>query len=414
MALLSKISTLTTGVLSLLLMIVAALAPSTLAEESAKIHDLSKPFPLGNTYNTDAAGFKNYITRDVRRFIVVDDGELVMEYQRDTVNDENIYDLFSATKAIMSFIIGTIISSEEYDLSTDDTLGEIFTGENDWADIQDLDELEFKQNITIFELLTMTSGLIQSKGPNMFFAGNPTNPWDVPNSVGINLRDSLAKPQWDPEMKGKFFYLSTNNILSYVVLQFTGMTPLEYVSVDVFPSLGIDPDKIRWEKNFQGVETALSSLSMTARDMAKIAQLYLQKGLAAPGKRLLTEEYINASLTEYARWDGWPYGYFWAYKEFDKEIFPNVIGEGMWCGIGLLRQNYCFNYEAKRVVAYQRSMTVHDRGNTLGLELLGQATYSSNFTWNVSIPRVEILNSGAVSCSISWGLVALSSLVCLL
>eukprot|EP00531_Pseudo-nitzschia_arenysensis_P012835 CAMPEP_0116133780 /NCGR_PEP_ID=MMETSP0329-20121206/10292_1 /TAXON_ID=697910 /ORGANISM="Pseudo-nitzschia arenysensis, Strain B593" /LENGTH=385 /DNA_ID=CAMNT_0003628441 /DNA_START=1249 /DNA_END=2403 /DNA_ORIENTATION=+ len=385
MALLSKPSAFAGSslyLLVLLLLIVAALVPSTLAEESVKIHDLSKPFPLGNTYNTDAAGFEEYISRDIRRFIVVEDGEIVKEYQRDTVEDESIFDLWSSTKATMSFIIGTIISSDEYDLSIDDTLGDIFTGDNDWNDIVDLDELEFKQNITIFELLTMTSGLIQPNFLTQFFAGNPAQPFDVPNSAGINLRDSLASPAFDPEMKGKFYYLNTSNILSYVILKITGMTPLEYVSVDVFPSIGIDPDKIKWEKNFQGVETSLSSLSMTGRDMAKISQLYLQRGLAAPGKRLLTEEYVNASLTGYSDWGGWDYGYLWSYIEFDKDLFPNTIGNGMWCAIGLFRQNYCLNYESKRVVAYQRSNTLLNRGdNEKALLLLGQAAYSANFTW---------------------------------
>jgi len=62
----------------------------------------------------------------------------------------------------MSMVIGTIISNDEYDLSLDDTLGEIFVDENDWSGMEDQDEVAFKQNITIFELLTMTSGLIES------------------------------------------------------------------------------------------------------------------------------------------------------------------------------------------------------------------------------------------------------------
>jgi len=390
--------------LSLLSLTAASVVPATLAELSApRILDLSEPFLDEYPDNSDAAFIEQYITRDVRRFLVVDDGEIVMDYQRDTVNDDDVFRIWSATKATMSMIIGTIIFSDEYDLSLDDTLGELFTGENDWTAIEDPDEIDFKQNITIFELLTQSSGLVMlGQELTQALSFNPlTGPIDTANGAGVNLRQSLAFHSWNATMKGEFEYLEISNVLSYVIVEVTGMTPLEYVSIDVFPSLGIDTDKIEWEKNHGGVETSLSSLSLTARDMAKIGQLYMQKGLAAPDKRLVSEEYVESSLSEINLGLGLrPHGYMWHFFSFNKTLFPNTIGDGIYCGAGFMGQAFCFNYEAKRIVAYQRSNTVWDIGNWDLLTEMGEAAFSANFTFNETIESVA---SGALSHSVLWG-----------
>ena len=44
-------------------------------------------------------------------------------------------------------------------LSIDDTLGDIFTDESAWADIDD-NSTEFRKNVSIKDMLTMTSGLV--------------------------------------------------------------------------------------------------------------------------------------------------------------------------------------------------------------------------------------------------------------
>eukprot|EP00531_Pseudo-nitzschia_arenysensis_P005395 CAMPEP_0116156788 /NCGR_PEP_ID=MMETSP0329-20121206/23011_1 /TAXON_ID=697910 /ORGANISM="Pseudo-nitzschia arenysensis, Strain B593" /LENGTH=277 /DNA_ID=CAMNT_0003653879 /DNA_START=37 /DNA_END=866 /DNA_ORIENTATION=+ len=270
-----KLSASTKDALSLLLLTATSVPLATVAE-STNIIDLSKPFPIGNANNLAAAEFENeWVTRDI------DDGEVVVDYQRNTVSDDTIYELWSATKAVTSMIIGTILYSDEYDLSIDDTLGDIFTNAADWSEIEDEEEVEFKKNITIFEILTMTSGLWQVNpitNPLAMISANPLNPFDPPNTAGVDLAESLAFNEWNATEKGELNYVYTSNILSYVVLAVTGMTPMEYASVDIWPSLGIDPSKIQWDQNFQGVEAAFSNLKMTARDMAKVAQLYLQKG----------------------------------------------------------------------------------------------------------------------------------------
>ncbi len=409
-----KPSDLMKSTLSLLILIATTVPLATVAEPT-NIIDLSKPFPIGNVNNLAAKDFEeNWVTRDVRRFLVLDNGEVVIDYQRDTVTDDTIYELWSATKSVMSMIIGTILHSDEYDLSLNDTLGDIFTNENDWSEIEDEEEVEFKKNITIFEMLTMTSGLWQVNpisNPFSMISLDPLNPLDPPNTAGINLEESLAFNDWNATYKGEMHYVYTSNILSYVILAVTGMTPMEYASVDIWPSLGIDPNKIQWDQNHQGVEASFSNLKMTARDMAKFAQLYLQKGKSAPDKQLVAEEHVRETITTYAYWDVvWPYGYLWTFSTFDKEKFPNTIGDGAWCGYGLFAQDFCFNYESNRVVAFQRSNSFIGRKEQEDfVRDLAQAAFSANFTFEVTADEEETVEeSGAFSRqTTAWGILLL-------
>ncbi len=60
------------------------------------------------------------------------------------------------------------------------------------------------------------------------------------------------------------------------------MTPGELLAERVMPHLGIQVDDFVWSKNSDGLETAFTGMKVTPTMMAKIGQLYMQKGLAGP------------------------------------------------------------------------------------------------------------------------------------
>ncbi len=403
--------------LSLLSLTAASLA--SVAASELNLLDLSEEWVVGNIQNTDAAELSEYISRDVRRFLVIDNGVIVEEYQRNNVNDGDAFELFSATKAVMSMIIGTIIYNPKYNLTVDMTMGEIFAGnEIVWTGISNATELAFKQQITIEEMLTMTSGLypLPSLGTALQIV------LDTPNSAGVDLPDSLASPLWSASKKGVFVYSPTSNILSYVVKEVTGMTPWEYAAVDVFPYLGMLSEHVVWRQNADGMESSFSGIKLTARQMAKIAQLYLQKGMASPTKRLLSEEYVKASLSiqasgfipDFTQGAATNYGYLWVQEPFNSTLVPNTIGDHMWCGYGFLGQSFCFNYESNRVVAFQRSNTLWDKNNVFALLYMAQKAFDANRTWDIAVqPSLEppSVESGAFFLSgVSVAMVALSCL----
>ena len=67
------------------------------------------------------------------------------------------------------------------------------------------------------------------------------------------------------------------NILFYVILKWSGLSPRQYTAEIVFPSLSIIELEIEWWKNEAGVDTVFHGTFLTKKQMAKFGQVYLQK-----------------------------------------------------------------------------------------------------------------------------------------
>jgi len=387
---------------AILLLAAVSLAPTALA---TRILDLSEDFKDGNTNSQAAVDLVSLIAtdgRDVRRLLILEDGEIVLEYQRDNVPDEKVYNLWSVTKSVTSLLLGVAIESGRYNFSFDETLEEIFVDNTDaWKLITNETELAYKKSVTVIELLTMTSGMTPT------YTLNPFNeesinlfamPSGIANSAGADISESLSFPDILPGMRGSHHYLAYSNILSYVIKEKTGMTPLEFMNQEVSPFLGIDETQIKWDTNEDGIETSFSNLYLTNRQMAKFGQLYLQRGFAAPNVSIVSEDWINASLTgakgseNMFGPDGLDgamgYGYLW-YNYTTEDA-----GQA-YCALGNHGQTICFNYETKRVIAFQRSNTLWDIQNMI----LYVDFMLGYFTPNITFEGQAV--SGAVSSSFS-------------
>ena len=69
----------------------------------------------------------------IRSVLVLEKGEVVMNYTRDDNAVSVPFGIGSQTKAIISLIMGKLIEDETYDLTLDSTLGEIFQNDDDWT-----------------------------------------------------------------------------------------------------------------------------------------------------------------------------------------------------------------------------------------------------------------------------------------
>ncbi|OEU13206.1 beta-lactamase/transpeptidase-like protein [Fragilariopsis cylindrus CCMP1102] len=351
-----------------------SLLPSAFALQTL---DLSQDFPVGNTDNPDAAAIEAMIDPSIYRLLVIDDGTIVMEYQADSVRDDDeAFHIHSATKPWSRLLIGMIIESPKYNLSMDDKLGDIFLEESAWELVTDETEREIKENITIYEMMTMTDGLMENWEAHPYFGENLAE-WleyyvingtekdslvDIGNIFGVDIDTSDYR-------ETSFIYLILENILSYVVREVTGMTPLDFASKEVFPFLGIDPEKpgFLWRPDWNGTQLFGSGMYLTARQMAKLPQLYLQKGYAAPDQSLVSDDFINASLSpiSYSNFGQSSVGMLWwllGDKDNDPDfpamvVDPSLPGK-IWCGSGMGGQQACLNHETGRVVVVQRNETI--------------------------------------------------------
>jgi CubicO group peptidase (beta-lactamase class C family) len=196
-------------------------------------------------------------------------------------------------------LIGQLV--DRGSVNTTSTLEEIFGDEVKWDEVI---EGESKKLITLEELLTMTSGLAD---PDELMDYDESN--DPPQE---SLLDVLNHGEYKDG--NEFAYLSSTHILAYVIRSASGgETPAAFAtsSSGAFTALGID--KFTWTAdtwhtttNADGMQGSGYGLQMRVRDMAKIGQLYLQEGMSAPSTRLLSAEYVAASMEmKVGPWPNW-------------------------------------------------------------------------------------------------------------
>ncbi len=269
-----------------------------ISSAAATIIDLSKDLPEDTAamkFSEGAKAMEQAAIAEpaIRAAIVMENGKIVSSYYREDVSPSDSSPIFSAAKSWMGLLIGLLV--DDGLLSVHQTLGEIFPEDEAWTDVTDGSE-DFRKNVTIKEMLTMTSGLVPpSDALISFFLGT-----SLTSMGGSSLSDSLAYPGIGE--KGKVTYLALSNILSYVILKISGKTPGNLLAERVMPHFGIQVDDYGWTKNADGLENAFIGMEVTPAMMLKFGQLYIQKGLAGPyeEQRVVSQRWVEDSFTRHA------------------------------------------------------------------------------------------------------------------
>jgi len=268
------------------------------------IVDLSQDFEKSNSYNDspgmDMVNALATAESNTQIVTVIQHGKIVGEYVRDdaTVTPNQLHPVYSLTKAVAGMLFGILV--DQYDTSINTTLGEFFPIETDW-DLVDESNVDYMKSLSAYEILTMTTGL----GTDPCWAAfNCTGAWG-----GNDLQSTLAWPLKTGE-RGVFEYTPHWEIVSYIIKEVTDLSPRELLATEILPFLGINDSDIDWPlstpllrlegETFENEPTAWG-LELTTTQMAKIGQLFIQKGLAAPegegGTQVLPSEWIETSLT---------------------------------------------------------------------------------------------------------------------
>lgn len=220
-------------------------------------------------------------------------------------------------------ILGHLAEKNLFTLNT--TLAEVFTNDTDWEDVSGAEE---KKTITMFEILTMTSGLAEEGG----FSQSEDN----------SLRGMLDSTKYDPDQRGTFEYLASTHMVAHLIYGLSGMTPNEYaIEEGIFAALGMTaPTDYTWE-TFDGLEGSAYGLRTDPRTLAKLGALYLQQGYASDdtaASPLIASDWIQRSVTNQLS-DGDSsfggadrgYGYQW-YPVGDDGLFKalGLFGNQIW------------------------------------------------------------------------------------
>lgn len=210
---------------------------------------------------------------DMHHFMVLRHGNVICETDFAPYRKGIWHITHSMCKSITGMAAGLLIDEGKLDLS--ENIYKIFHDKGStWAKI-------FRPEVTVENLMTMTSGVTFNESG--IVSGND---W---------LESYLNAPV--SEKPGtKFQYNSLNSyVLSAIITERTGMPMDEYLKPRLFDPLGITD--YLWEKCPRGITKGGWGLFMHTEDMAKLGQLYLNKG-KWNGKQIIPESWAEASVTK--------------------------------------------------------------------------------------------------------------------
>lgn len=206
--------------------------------------------------------------------------------------EENVYEIYSATKTVLSIAVGIAVDEGKFDINKcilD------YMPENK-VDIMTDEQKKTFEVITVERLLTMSVA-------------------DLPfRAEGDSFLDfSLAYKIERPEVR-QFNY---SNISAYLVgvalTEALGMDLGTFIEERIFKPLGID--KYEYDRCPEGYFYGASSMKLTVNGLSRLGLLLYNKGVY-DGKRILSEKWVEAatSIQQMNREGG--YGYFiWKYRD---------------------------------------------------------------------------------------------------
>jgi CubicO group peptidase (beta-lactamase class C family) len=230
----------------------------------------------------------------------------------------DLHTMQSVTKTVTSVIIGVATARGEFpDLGT--PILKFF----DESKVANVDE--HKRRVTIRHLMTMTGG----------FDWNENLPYNDPNNSCSQMEAAFDWVQFAIDRKmacepGTVFNYSSGEteLLAHIFHAATGRDIEEYATEHLFAPLGIE--RFYWKRSPSGPVDTEGGFYLNPHDLAKIAYLFLKKGVWQ-GRPIVTPEWVKDSISpkvEVAR-NGAKYGLTWW-------LFPYGDGSRLaWAGSGL-------------------------------------------------------------------------------
>lgn len=257
------------------LMIGVAVFQFQACKEATK--DLPRSTPQAE--NVDAEAITHYLEavkesgQDLHSLMIVRNGKVVAEHWLGDNAADKIHILNSVSKTFTSTAIGFAVT--EGKLNVTDKVISFF------PDKLPAEVSPYLQELEIRHLLTMSVG--HDKDPTRGVREPGNEDW---------VKNFLAYPV-DHKPGTVFVYNSVATyMLSAIIQKVTGEKVIDYLTPRLFIPLGIEG--IKWDECPKGINTGGWGLYVKTEDMAKLGQLYLQKG-KWNGKQLLPESWIETA-----------------------------------------------------------------------------------------------------------------------
>ena len=316
--------------------------------------DLAQPWAtasidqVGGSSDMVEKGLESARTNDrLLSMLVVKNGRLVVEEYFGNAQREDLHDVRSVTKSVVSALTGLAIERGDIG-SVDDPIGGYLD-----SLVSDLEPE--KAAITIEHLLTMASGLEWDESGGF---GDYTEWIQSDDRLGYILDKPLVAAPGT-----RYNYNSgAVHLLGVVLEQATGMRLPELADELLFSRIGIS--RSRWEPFPDGFHNGGAGLDLRPRDLARFGQLYLQKGASA-GRPIVPEEWVARSSVVRFDWRfssgrlaGISYGFLWwvvpgvpgplyfawgfggQYVVVVPELYLVIVTTNNWRGVGAAAGRY--------------------------------------------------------------------------
>ena len=243
-------------------------------------------------------------------------------------NDDTLFSSNSMGKSFVSALMGIAVA-EGYVGSVEDPLGKYIPKFKNT-------ELE---DIPIKACLQMASGIDFNEDTDM-------SGFSMRTLMGSPAMKVIAKYGMQEKPYTYRRYLSINTeILGKVITNATGYSLAEYMEEKLWKKIGAAHDAYWTLSN--GTELAMGGLSVSLRDYARFARLYLNGGIYN-GEQILSESWVRDSVdvsAEYSKpganhdaYNAIGYGYQWWVPEGEEGEFMAIGVYGQWIYVNPVKQ----------------------------------------------------------------------------
>lgn len=244
--------------------------------------------------------------------VIVKDGAIVAEAYRNGYGPDIAHQISSVSKSVLSALVGIAIE-ERLIASIDQPISELLP-----PGIAERVPATHPP-IALRHLMSMSMGFSKPDSADAYLA------WRM---SGNRAKHTLTRRLKHPPGTVWAYNNGAAHLVSLILTHKTGETTKAFAESRLFEPLGIHVP--RWPQDGQGYYVGGTEMHMTARDLARFGQLYLDRGRSAD-RQAVPEDWIDAStrpsgLEVRKDWGEFGYGLFWWTKTIgDVEAF---IGRG--------------------------------------------------------------------------------------
>ena len=255
-------------------------------DNSQAFQTSKKQFVLPNQYHVNDSAISTKAFLD----FTLTDGLLVI--QHDSIKYEYYGNNFKQTDHHISWSMAKSVVSALFGIAIHE--GKIKSIEQTVTDYLPDFEGTGYDNVRIKDVLQMSSGVGFNEDYGDF--NSDINVMGRYFALGMPMADFAKRLKREREPGTFNHYVSIDTqVLGMILVKATGKSISDYMNEKLWSQLNAE-DNAYWIIDKAGMEFALGGLNLTARDYAKVGQLFLDSG-RWKGKQVVPQEWVRASVT---------------------------------------------------------------------------------------------------------------------